>query len=294
MRKLLLAVSILLLTSSAAATTITNEEITVDLTSSEVKVDMHVEELTSSQFTYYTSYDIDNFQASSNGEEIDCEIERNFVDSRIVCDVPQKQNFDIQMNYTASGLVTEEEQKNIFQYTQNIIRPTHNYTLRVILPEGAVLMDNENISTSVIPPDGQVGSNGRRITVEWNRQPQLGQSMAFRTIYEDLSPRSRYSEVGLLAAIAVLLSIFGYVGYVRLFRESIENVYEELSEDEIEAIETIRENDGSMLQKDLVESLDYSKAKISGIVSGLVEKEVVTKEKQGRSNKLVVSKKYRV
>lgn len=294
MKKLLLAASILFLISGAAATTVSHKAVTVDLTTSEVNVDMHIEELTPSKFTYFTSYNIENFHANLDGEELECDVEKTVVESKVSCEVPRNQNLDIEMNYTASGLITERENnKKIFEYTQNFIRPTRNYTLTAILPEGAVLLDNENISNSIVPSDGEVGSNGRRITVEWSRQPEIGQSMAFRTIYEDLSPRFQYTELGLIAVLIALISIIGYLAYLRISRENVEKMYDELSDDQVEAIEELRANSGSMLQKDLVESLDYSKAKVSGIVSELVDKGIVAKEKQGRSNKLVISKKYR-
>lgn len=294
MRKLLLAASMLLLISTAAATTISKEKVTVDLASSEVTVEMHIAELTSSKFSYFTSYRISDFNAYSGDEKLDCEVQRTSIESQVSCDVPRHENLDIKMNYTASGLVNDEQTHNVFQYTQNFIRPTKNYTLRTILPEGSVLLDGENVSTPVVSPqNAEVGSNGRRITVEWRIDPQLGDSMAFRILYEELSPRFKYAEIGLSLVLLILLSIIGYLGYIRLSRENIENVYSELSDDEIDVVELLRENDGSILQKDLVESLDYSKAKVSGIVSELVEKEVLLKEKEGRSNNLVISKKYR-
>ena len=55
----------------------------------------------------------------------------------------------------------------------------------------------------------------------------------------------------------------------------------------------LKNSEGEMLQKDIVEQTDYSKAKISGVVKTLVEQEIVTKEKEGRSNKVSLKKEYR-
>ena len=76
-------------------------------------------------------------------------------------------------------------------------------------------------------------------------------------------------------------------------REDIDSVYEDLSEDEAEVLDMVRDNDNSMLQKDVVDESEYSKAKISSVISGLEEKGIVKKSKEGRSNKISISRKYR-
>jgi uncharacterized membrane protein len=58
-------------------------------------------------------------------------------------------------------------------------------------------------------------------------------------------------------------------------------------------LDTVRENDNSMLQKDIVDESEYSKAKISSVISELEEKGIVKKSKEGRSNKISISRKYR-
>ncbi|MFB6241380.1 MAG: helix-turn-helix transcriptional regulator [Candidatus Nanosalina sp.] len=294
MRKLSLAVSIIFLVSLAGATTIQDEEVTVDLADSSVHVDIKVKELTSSKFSYITSYSVSSVSATSNGEKLECDIQPLQIGSEIKCEPPRKQNFTVSLDFRGNGFVTSQQSIKKFDYTQSIYRPTDRYSLKVILPKGAGILEDENVSTAVInPPNAEKGSNGRRIFVKWTVTPELGETLQFQAIYEDFGQPVDYLKYGIIAAIVLFTGFLSYLGFRRFNRENIENIYGELSDDQLEVIELLRENDGQMLQKDVVEKSDYSKAKISGVVSELVEEEIIVKEKKGRSNQLSISKNYR-
>lgn len=294
MRKFIAACLLLLLVSTAAATTIESEEVSVDLETSEVDVTLDVEDLTSARLSYLTNYPVENVKASVNGTSIPCNVDRLQVGSEIRCDPPRDTNFTVDLDYSSSGLVTSRQETAIFSYTQNFYRPTRHFTLHVTLPRGDGLLEDQNVTSSVISPAGaETGSNGRRIFVEWEREPELSETVNFQVVYQSFSSRISPLQIAALAIAAALIALGGYFGYRRLQMEDIENVYDELEDDEIELLDLLREKDGSMLQKDAVESMDYSKAKVSGIVSGLVEKDVLRKEKEGRSNMLSITKNYR-
>ncbi len=295
MRKFMAVFFAVLFISGATATTVKEENVEVDLSTSKVKIDIEIRELTSSKFTYLTSFPVSDLKARSGGSSLGCTVEQLRIGSEIKCDPSRKNNFSISLNFTGSGLTESRQNYRIFRYSQSIFRPTRNHSLRVILPEGAGILDDANVSTPVISPGGaETGSDGRRIYVEWNTDPRLGETLDFQVIYEDFSPADfNYIEIGLLMITGLVVLFSAYMIYLRLSRENIENVYEELDDDETRVIELIRENEGEMLQKDLVGELDYSKAKVSGLVSGLVEEEILVKEKKGRSNSLSISRSYR-
>ncbi len=293
MRKLLAALILVSLVSVAGATTIGSESTVIDLEDSSVKVQIKVDELTTQQFTYITSYEISNVQADSGGEILECSVNNLPVGSEILCEPPAENNFTVELSFQGDGLVSHQGETRIFRYSQSIYRPTNNYSLQVILPQGAGLLEEGNLSTPVVSPEsGQVSSNGRRIFVTWKQNPQLGENVRFQVVYERFSNGVNYLYYGFIAAGVLILLLIVYLFYRRWNRESIESVYGELSEDEIEVIEILRGNDGTMLQKDIVNETLYSKAKISGIVSSLVENDIITKEKEGRSNKLSISRQY--
>ncbi|MFB6190147.1 MAG: helix-turn-helix transcriptional regulator [Candidatus Nanohaloarchaea archaeon] len=294
MRKFIAACFVLFLVSSAAATTIRNEEVRVDLASSEVEVTLEVGELTSESLSYLTNYPVSNVRASVNGTEIPCQVDSLQVGSEIRCDPPVEDNFTVRMEFQARELILSRQETDTFQYTHTFYRPTNHFRLRVVLPKGAGLLEDRNVTSAVIsPPGAETGSNGRRIFVEWKLEPDLGDTMTFQVAYQSFSTRISALQAAALAVTAALIALGAYFGYRRLQMEDIENVYGELETDEKKVIDILRENNGSMLQKDVVEQMDYSKAKVSGTVSGLVEKEVIVKEKEGRSNRLAIARNYR-
>lgn len=295
MRKAFCLILVLFLTSSAVATSIEAENVTVNLETKQVEVNTQVKELTSSAFTYITSYPVDNVEATANGEPLECETSSLKVGTEITCETDLKTDFNVKIRFKEDGLTSIRNNAEIFSYTQSIYRPTDNYNLRVLLPSGTGLIDQNNASTPVVSPsEYNVGSNGQQIFVEWNKNPQIGETLRFSLMYEAFSTTTDYLKVA--ASLIGLLGLggIGYIVWRRKNRDNINEIYEDLSDDEIDIIELLIENDGEMLQKDVVDSSKYSKAKISGLVSSLVDKEVVAKQKEGRSNKLTISKNYSV
>lgn len=294
MKKLSLLALILVFAGSVSATTINSHNVTVDLESSEIQVRMDMEDMTSSAFYYTSSFPITgDLSATANGRQIECEREPLPPGSYITCDIGER-NFTIEMEYTTEGLVTQREGVNIFRYSQGIQRPTDSYRLKVLLPQGSGLADGSNVSLPVISPESGVsGTDGQRIHVVWDTTPSLGQQN-FQAIYRS-SSEAPVSGGGLLWLIPVLvISILGAAGYLILMsREELDSAYDELSEDETDVLDMIRENGSSMLQKDIVDQSEYSKAKISSVISDLEEEGIVKKSKEGRSNKISISRKYK-
>lgn len=295
MRKLLLGVLIVFLMSSATATTIQHENVTVDLEDSSVELEVAVGELTSSTFTYITSYRVneESINTRINGEEIDCDVTQLQVGTEINCPTDLRHNFTVEMGFKGHNFVSESNEVNVFDYSQSIFRPTRNYNMKVILPSGTGLLNQANASAPIVRPSNyEVGSNGRRIFIEWHTEPGLGDTLSFSVMFEEFSSPVNYLKIAAAILLILIIAGVGYMTWKRKTRENIESVYEELSEDQITVIELLRDNGGSMLQKDVVNESEYSKAKISGVVSELVEKEIVEKEKEGRSNKLTIARKY--
>lgn len=287
---------ILLISSLASATTVTEERVDIDLQESRVHVELHVEELTSTHLTYFTTYSVDDVTVMADGEELNCEVGSTSIESEISCDINKTEDFDAKFNFSADDLVSDENNRKVFEYTQDFIRPTQNYTLSVTLPQGDILVDEANVTRPVLSPsNADISTNGQRIKITWNKKPDLGETTTFRLLYEPAQEQENGDNLGLAIAVIILLSIgaAAVLGARQYLKKSVEDEYSELSEDEIDLIELLRENEGSMLQKDIVQSMDYSKAKVSGIVKDLVEKEILEKEKEGRSNQLSISKKYR-
>lgn len=294
MKKILSVFLILVFIGSVSATTITDEDVSIDLENSRVNISMDVTEMTSSAFYYTSSFPVNNdFEARIDGEPADCNKEPLPPGSYVTCNV-NSSDFKVNFVYTTQGLVTERNGVNIFRYTQSIQRPTDSYNLKVFLPSGTGLIDESNVSLPVISPeDGFSGTDGQRIFVEWDKNPSLGQ-LSFQTIYTPVSDQGSEGPDLVWILPLIIGSLIGGVIYLFFsMRENLDEAYEDISQDGKDILDTIRENDNSMLQKDIVDNSEYSKAKISSVISELEEKGIVNKSKEGRSNKISIARKYK-
>ena len=295
--KIIVALGLVLLSSSATATTITSEEVKLDLGKNTVEADINVEELTSNKFSYVSTQNIKSVNATVNGEKTECELADSPIGSEIRCPSDAKNNFTVNLTYRITETVENNQNTRIFTYDHPIYRPTDKYSLRVLLPAGGGLVEKENTTRQVISPLGyDTGSNGRQIFVDWNTNPELGDTLSYYIIFENINNQETPGmENNLLTYTAALLILIASLGAAVFYlkREDLSENMKDLTEDQEQIMENIRENQGEYLQKDLVDEMDYSKAKISGEVSKLVEKGMLKKKKEGRSNKLKIPRKYR-
>lgn len=296
----LLAILLLGIASLAGANSIDSETVIIDLEDETVELKVEVNELTQNRFNYYVqSYQVEEVVSGSiNGKEANCYLrEEQRLDSQITCDTDLKGNFTANVVLEGSGWVSEQNTASRFQYTQNMYNPTKKYTLKVLLPESATIVDQENSTEPVIFPEyAEPQTTGQRIFLEWEEEPELGELLNFQILYQEggRTP-SGYNWRTTIPIALILLIISGVSLYLYrdISEDGIKKLEDELDEDELFVVNQISENDGEILQKDVVNESKHSKAKVSGLVSGLVEKGVITKEKEGRSNKLVLTEEYR-
>ena len=291
MRKsLIILTGLIAFIALGSATSIGSENVTVDLEDSTVEKEIMFEEISSSRMTYIVTHNpVDDYHVEINGQEANCEFTNLEPGGEISCETNSYENVSVMIRYSTSGLVNFQGESNVFSYTQNIYRPTDTHRMKVLLPEGTALIDQETASIPVIDPEfGEVGSEGRRIHVEWEQEPSItGPPLSFQLVYEDLNTDYRNAVI----AIVLILMAVGFARFYQRYQSGSEayNLMDSLTEDQKLVVEMLKENEGSMLQKDVVDSSEYSKAKISGLVSELVELELVEKEKEGRSNRVTLT-----
>ncbi len=291
MKKFSAAILLLFLVSSAAATNIESETVTVDLEESTVEAEVVVTELTQTVFTYITAYPKEDVNVQINGEPQDCELNTLSIGSEIRCHTDERENFTVNVKFTTDDIVTPIDEAQMFQYTYSVYRPTDEYNFKVILPEGAGLIDEDGTTTPAISPDDYtMDSESGRISLSWTTDPRLGETLDYRVIFNTNTTTS-YTAYLVIFGLLALVSGSAYFYWRKRNRELLESFYDELTEGQIQVLELIRDNDGRMLQKDIVNQTEYSKAKISGVVSELVEEDLVEKTKEGRSNQIRLSKK---
>ena len=287
-----LGLAAVLLSGVSTAVTVQSENITADLENNMVDVEMSVEDFSGDEFTYTTSYTVESMTSSRVGELEDaCTARQLNQGSEIACPVASE-NFSADMRFRADGLIDQSGGRSVFNYSKSFVRITERFHLDVVLPRGKGLVPSNSSFSPVKPESGKRRSvDGRRFKVVWSQTPEFGEDKSFSAVYEPLSERpDRTAWIVTGAALATLIILGAYL-YYRLHRGSrAEDEFESLTEDQQEVVRMIAKRDGSMLQKDVVNETDYSKAKVSNIVGGLEEQDAVTKQKQGRSNMLELNR----
>lgn len=294
MRKSLIILGLVAFTALGSATSIASENVTADLQDNTVEKEIMFEEISSSRMTYIVTHNpVDDYYVEINEQEANCEFTNLEPGGEISCETDSYENVSVMIRYSTSGLVNFQGESNVFSYTQNIYRPTDTHRMKVLLPEGTALIDQETASIPVVDPEfGEVGSEGRRIHIEWEQEPSItGPPLSFQIVYEDLNTDYRNA----IIAILIIILSAGFARFYQRYRSGAEasDLIDPLSEDQKLVVEMLKENEGSMLQKDVVDNSEYSKAKISGLVSELVELELVEKEKEGRSNRVTLTEEIK-
>ncbi len=285
---------------TASATTIESEEEIIRLgEQTEVMINVNYSELTSERVSLLipAGHSPQQLQAhDSQGNELDCEF--NDVDSEILCD-PASFNttYNVTVEYTTPNDLSQQEGYLEFTHVQRILIPTDRYRLRVILPEGYGLLEEENVEP-LSPPDALRGSDegGRQFTVTWEEQDLgLGDVQRYQIkyqelrVFEDIFP-DHLSFVAALILVLMSLALYIYVKRRQDEGDTIASIMPVLKDDEQEALRYIIDQDGDCEQKALVENLDYSKAKVSRLVTDLKERNLIEKVKEGRKNRLILTK----
>jgi uncharacterized membrane protein len=292
-KKILITLLLLGFMWTGSATIIAQENISNDLETNKVNVNAEVESLTTETFNWRTSNSVSNLKAKIDGKDKKCEIENLAVGSLIECPSKKRENFTVELNYVTERMTNELDNAVNFRYSQPIYRPIKNYSFEVILPEGTGVLDPEKTTREVISPNtGRVeNKEGRRFVVKWNTNPTLREPESFSVIYEPFSDtETQIIDPKLILGIISTLIIISLIIYKLRTNKNDEENLEDLNEDEKEVIEILKDNNGEILQKDIVNETEYSKAKISEVISSLEEHQMISKEKDGRSNKICLIK----
>lgn len=165
-----------------------------------------------------------------------------------------------------------------------------DFSFRAVLPESAIL--SQETAGPLFPKASENYTDGASLIFQWNLGSlQAGQEQAFiikyqvpgdATFTQTLIP---YSSLFLLLG-AVLGGIIVLVTpkVVRKLKQLGSVRLVGVTSEEEEILETIRSKGGSCSQKDLYTDLDMSQSKISIVLSGLEERGLVRRFREGREN----------
>lgn len=165
---------------------------------------------------------------------------------------------------------------------------------RMLLPRGYGIGSANVLEMPVVPEPTSLETDGQRIIITWSeRQPELPKRyfVSYRPLehirftLRDILEELKEWPVLLFCALSLVLGFAG--GWFLSSRRSRPAVLEVipssmLTPDELLLVEELRRN-GTMRQKEIGKRLSWSKSKVSGIVTNLVQKRLLERTKIGRN-----------
>jgi DNA-binding transcriptional ArsR family regulator len=301
MKRFVFILFLLLCVPMAAASQITLEDTRIHVDpdgQANVTIERQYDSISSPRISYFvpSQYNPEQLQARDDLGELDCTTQSFESGREILCDPRKMADYTVEITFFAD-FITYDRQTNthLFSFVRQVLTPTDRTRLQVVLPEGFGLVQSQG-NPSYSPANAHVGSQGRRIFIDWERENvSIGDTVQYRVQYEKLQVLDNVP--GSIAGAALILALLiagGAVYYVRQNRGeqngSIASVFPVLKDDEQLVIRYIIDNGGEVEQRDIVENVSYSKAKISKLLSDLEDRKLVEKEKQGRVNIVKLAK----
>lgn len=234
-----------------------------------------------------------NLTAKANFDSADCNVSYNSDRSTIACDfvgMTVEKNF-LTLDFTTKGRVSKSDDGYQFASEYDISVPVNESFVIIKLPENSILM-KEVANESFSPGDGKLGSDGRHITVHWERNNlQPGDDLKFSVLYTMPFGGPFFNIMIVSITGVVLVVMMGLAIYIRRGGPSELPTKEEvvssvLTTDENTIVDILKRNNGEAMQKVLVRDTNFSKAKVSRYVKTLSERGVLRVEPLGRTNKI--------
>lgn len=230
------------------------------------------------------------------------QIENNSLNLKTTCT-----DCKISLSYELNNVVTETA-PDLYDFTRTMSLPKIPGKLiySVELPPGKIIGLNDN--TNIVPKGPQITTDGQGIIVNWEEQnPDLPK--IYHITYkghedtEDAIPEllNELKEWGVIVLMIITLIIGVVIGwFIKTTTLKSEKLVQEIeamelpaslfNPDEKTVINKIKENKGQIKQKELGKQLEWSKSKVSAIITNLEYKKVIRREKLGRNYTIFLEK----
>jgi len=208
----------------------------------------------------------------------------------------------VEINYAIDDVISRQaDGQYIFSRTINLPQSPAQLKYYVLLPQGGSFHTGQSLDPSVVPSATSIGTNGKNIIVSWaDANPELPQRYYVRYVMQELGTSTIRQELSEGIVWVLIGSAFG-IGFILasaiiLFKKpkrQIPVVHKTLlSPDERAVVKLIRENKHTIHQREIVAKLGWSKSKVSAVVTNLLYKEIISKEKLGRNYKVTLIKDF--
>ncbi|MEE8167384.1 MAG: winged helix-turn-helix transcriptional regulator [Candidatus Hydrothermarchaeales archaeon] len=222
-----------------------------------------------------------------------------------------EESYTMTYKFLSSGHVTKKENTYILSTSHSLLANVKNFRLSIVLPEGYGITEE-----GVSPEPVEIVSDGRKVILKWDyREPIPTGLREFRVIvlFERLvvpelvvpeivetgttaaEKNDIYFYTSVFLAALLILLILKYMKeedvslrhYLKR-RRYIEGKIDILKEDEQAIMKMVIEKDG-IDQREIQRETDFSKTKVSKILSELEKRGAITKRQVGRRNKIYLT-----
>ena len=255
---------------------ITEYNVTIEISEEKVheKITITLEKYYSLEiFEYSFLYPLENLQVYDSFGNIDHEIRNDL----LLCylDISGLQPYTFTIEFDTSGYISPvKEGKWVFSPIFQFSVPVQDFSIEIVIPSEMAVV------SPIYPVPTSFYSYRETLVVKWKKDVlEEGEEFLILLGYKPVgSPSDQHVFMYYGAAAFLAFGAGLYVG--RRKKPPPEFVVA----DEKIILDTIREAGGKIIQSDLVKNTDFSKARVSKILSELEERKVIRKEKYKRTN----------
>jgi len=247
-----------------------------------------------SKLDFNLNFRVYNLTTHANFDSAECTVSYMDKQSLISCrfeGMTEEKNF-LTLSFKSRGRVVKKEDGYQFVSNYGISVPVNESFIIIKLPENSVLM-KEIANESFSPGDGTTGSDGKHITVHWQRSGLgVGNDLEFSVLYTMPFGGPLFNILIVSMTGVVLVVMTGLAIYIKgggpaeTATSTEEAVSSVLTPDEKTIVDILKSNEYSAMQKVLVRSSEFSKAKVSRLVKSLSSRGIIEVEPMGRTNKI--------
>ena len=234
---------------------------------------------------------ITGVEVKADGQFIDCLTTAKDIGTSIVCqDISAK---NITYRFRALGLISDLQGLNKFEYRFSVLQLVDNFTVTVKLPQGAGLVERSRLEDTGFKPFepawGRPDSDGRRIFIIWpQNSPLLGSGIDVRVIYENVFENQL---LPLVIIGIITLAFFSFLILMR--RKPMKDILLILTDNERKVMQILLREKKPVDQRTIVKETDFSKPKVSRIISDLETRGLIVRSRKGRTNVIAIAEKVR-
>ncbi len=205
-----------------------------------------------------------------------------------------------EISFKVNEIVKRNFNELVFSRTLNFPKNPNMLNYDVLIPAGYMIKANE-IDPAIVPVS-EISSDGKNIIISWHEEAPILPKRYFIRFFEhehanlgitEIKSELEEPAVWMIAFIFLITGVFfGRLLDKKFHSPKISEVIPSslLNPDEKAVINILKENKMKMSQKEIVQKLNWSKSKVSAVLSNLEYKKIIVREKFGRNFKVELIK----